>query len=120
VLWPFFKSMFQDNPFQQQFTLNQYGSQLTGGSQQGYATTTTSPFYYSTPTIQIVPVPVPQQEQYDAKKAVQVIYRFNKGLVQACLIKGTMNPEYAKNVFLGQFDGDEPEIVAAVEVALAG
>lgn len=75
-------------------------------------------FTYPTSSITITPVAV-KVEHYDTTKAVQVLYRFGKGLVQGCVIKGTNNIKTATDVFLGQFTTDEPEIVAVVEIALA-
>ena len=119
------------NPFQQQYqqALQTFGSRLGGLQQTGsyggtFTTTTGNPWgdvYYPTtpgltPTITITPVKVPVE--YDAAKAVQVLFRFGRGLVQACVIRGTNDVLTAKNVFLGQFMDEEPEIVAVVEVSI--
>jgi hypothetical protein len=101
---------------QSQATGTTFG-QLSGGFLGGYQYSTPIP-YSPTPTIQIVPVPIPQHEASDPTKGIEIIYRFGHNRVQAVLIKGTSNPETAKNVFLGQFSDDEPEIVAAVAVWL--
>lgn len=107
---PFEPYQQQISLYQQQNLQNTLGTQLFSGGTY---------YYPTTPTITITQVPVPQ-ETYDAKSAIQIIYRFGTGLVSACLIKGTNSAETAKNVFLGQFtDTPEPEIVAAVAVLLA-
>lgn len=115
--------------FAKAFQAQQKQSQLFGQGIQTGTTTTTSIhnsgglsgaqyFTYPTPQITITPVAV-KVEHYDTTKAVQVLYRFGKGLVQGCVIKGTNNIKTATDVFLGQFTTDEPEIVAVVEIALA-
>jgi hypothetical protein len=50
--------------------------------------------------------------------AVQLFYRFDNGLAQSCIIRGTHDVKFAENVFLGQFNGHEPEIVGCVKVWL--
>jgi hypothetical protein len=113
-----FQNMLFKQSQQQQMTSGWGGglgnSSGATGYSFGYGT-----YFPPTPTITITSVPIPQ-DHYNPRKGVQIVYRFDKGMVQACLIKGTNNVETAKNVFLGQFtDTAEPEIVAAVEVLLA-
>lgn len=130
MLWPSFFFMEDHLKAQKEFSQAYQGQQKTyqnlyntqgfnGGNiiygGLGGAQTFTYPTL--TPSITITPVAV-KVEHYDTTKAVQVLYRFGKGLVEGCVIKGTNNIKTATDVFLGQFTADEPEIVAVVEIAL--